>query len=170
MKLKFREGHIEDKQQLRTIALLSYREFESALTPENWNIFFKNLDSEESYINILKIAKCFVCEVDTKIVGVAYFVPSGNPTPIFQSNWSYIRMVGVHPDYRGNKIGHQLTQHCIEFAKQSNEKIIALHTSEFMDTARYIYEKLGFQRIKEIEPIFGKKYWLYRMNLKLTKK
>ncbi|MDX2173612.1 MAG: hypothetical protein SFY56_10845 [Bacteroidota bacterium] len=35
---------------------------------------------------------------------------------------------------------------CIAHAKQNNEKTIALHTSEFMDAARHIYEGLGFNR------------------------
>ena len=166
MNLVFREGNIDDKEQLREIALASYGEFKKELTHENWNEFRSNLTSVESYANILKIAKCFVCETAGKIIGVAYFVPSGNPTDIFESSWSYLRMVGVHPDYQGNGIGNKLTQECIEFAKQSNEQIIALHTSEFMDSARSIYEKLGFKKIRELKPIFGKKYWLYQMELR----
>ncbi|MEZ4983944.1 MAG: GNAT family N-acetyltransferase [Saprospiraceae bacterium] len=165
MNLNFREGNTKDLKQLREVALASYGVFEKELTKENWEIFFKNLDSEDSYTHILKISKCFVCEMDDKIVGVAYFVPSGNPTEIFEASWSYLRMVGVHPDYQGNGIGHQLTQLCIEFAKQSNEQVIALHTSEFMNSARYVYEKLGFKKIKELQPLFGKKYWLYQMML-----
>lgn len=165
MNLKFRVGTIADKAALRSIALASYGPFEKELTEENWNDFFKNLNSEESYTAILKIAKCFVCEFDDKIVGVAYFVPSGNPTQIFEASWSYIRMLGVHPDYQGNGIAKRLMQNCIEFAKQSNEQLIALHTSEFMDSARYMYEKMGFIKLKELQPIFGKKYWLYHMKL-----
>jgi ribosomal protein S18 acetylase RimI-like enzyme len=34
-----------------------------------------------------------------------------------------------------------------------------------MDAARALYEALGFKRIKEIDPIFGKKYWLYQLEL-----
>ena len=165
MEFTFREGRIADKEQLREIALASYGAFEKDLKYKNWNEFYANLKSEESYTNILKTAKCFVCEIANKIVGVPYFVPSGNPTDIFESNWSYLRMVGVHPDYQGNGIGKKLTLLCIEFARQSNEAIIALHTSEFMDAARSIYEKLGFKRIKELKPIFGKRYWLYQMIL-----
>lgn len=165
MKFTFREGHIADKEQLREIALASYGAFEIDLTHKNWNEFYANLKSEESYTKILNTAKCFVCEIEHQIVGVAYFVPSGNPTDLFESSWSYLRMVGVHPDYQGNGIGRKLTLLCIEFARQSNEKIIALHTSEFMDAARSIYEKIGFKRIKELKPIFGKRYWLYQMKL-----
>lgn len=165
MRLKFREGNTNDKEQLKELALISYGDFEKALTGENWNLLYKNLKSENSYSNILEIAKCFVCQIENKIIGVAYIVPSGNPTEIFESDWSYIRMVGVNPKYRGNGIGKKLTQNCIAYARQNNEQIIALHSSEFMDAARYLYERLGFKRIKEIEPIFGKKYWLYHLRL-----
>jgi len=37
-----------------------------------------------------------------------------------------------------------------------------------MDAARHIYEKMGFKRIKELQPIFGKRYWLYHLNLNLN--
>ena len=74
-------------------------------------------------------------------------------------------MVGVKPKYRGQAIAKTLTQMCIDFAKQSNEKTIALHTSEFMDAARHIYEGIGFKVLKEIPPLFGKKYWLYTLEL-----
>jgi len=165
MQLQYREGKIEDRQQLREVALISYGGFEKILTKENWSKLHRNLGSEDFYTNILKIAKCFVCEIENKIIGTAYLVPSGNPTEIFESDWCYLRMVGVHPNYQGNGIGKQLTQLCIEYARQTDEQIMALHTSEFMDSARYIYEKLGFERIKELRPIFGQKYWLYQMKL-----
>ena len=89
MELKFREGNISDLKQLREIALASYGEFEKVLTNEDWNDLYSNLNSEASYANLLKIAKCFVCEIDNKIIGVAYLVPSGNPTKIFESDWYY---------------------------------------------------------------------------------
>jgi len=165
MELTFRAGNIADKEQLRELAIISYRQFEEVLTEENWNTLYENLKAESSYTNILKIAKCFVCEIENEIVGVAYLVPSGNPTDIFATNWSYIRMVGVNPKYRGHGISKKLTKECIVYATENGEKIVALHTSEFMNAARYIYENLGFKKIKELDPIFGKKYWLYQLKV-----
>jgi len=49
--------------------------------------------------------------------------------------------------------------------EELKEKTIALHTSEFMDAARHIYEGLGFIMVKEIPPRYGKRYWLYRLDL-----
>lgn len=40
-----------------------------------------------------------------------------------------------------------------------------LHTSEMMGAARHIYESLGFKKLREIEPRYGKKYWLYKLEL-----
>jgi ribosomal protein S18 acetylase RimI-like enzyme len=102
---------------------------------------------------------------NNKIVGTAYIIPSGNPTDLFKKEWSYIRMVSVNPNYQGQGIAKALTKMCIAFAKQNKEKTIALHTSEFMDAARHIYENMGFKILKEIPALFGKKYWLYTLEL-----
>ena len=58
-------------------------------------------------------------------------------------------MVGVHPNFSGKGIGRELIKICILFAKESDEKIIVLHTSEFMNSARHLYEDLGFVMNKE---------------------
>ena len=163
--LVYREGTMSDVDQLQRLGILSYGQFQSILSSENWEKFNGNLQDRQKFIDILKVAKCYVCEKYGEIVGVAYIVPSGNPTDIFQSNWSYIRMVGVNPKCKGNGIGKKLTQMCIDFAKENKETIIALHTSEFMNAARHIYESIGFKQIKEIEPLFGKKYWLYQLEI-----
>jgi ribosomal protein S18 acetylase RimI-like enzyme len=165
MELKYREGNMADKGQLRELAIVSYGQFEKALTEENWAILEGKLNAQQSYSDMLGIAKCFVCEHEDKIIGVGYIVPSGNPTDIFEADWCYIRMVGVNPKFRGNGIGKELTQLCVDYARETGEQIIALHTSEFMDSARELYERMGFIRVKEIEPIFGKRYWLYQLRL-----
>jgi ribosomal protein S18 acetylase RimI-like enzyme len=165
MELKYRIGTITDKDQLQKLGLVSYGQFKNVLTEENWNKLNTFLTAEDSYVDLLKKAKCFVCEDKGEIIGMAYLVSKGNPTDVFQEDWSYIRMVGVNPNYSGKGIGKQLTEMCIDFAKETNEEVVALHTSEFMDTARHIYESVGFNQIKELEPRLGKKYWLYQLEI-----
>lgn len=161
----YREGTLNDIEQLQQLGIIAYSQFQNDLTTENWNTFNSNLQDKQKFIDIIKIAKCFVCVLNNEIIGVAYIIPSGNPTNLFQSDWSYIRMVAVNPKYQGNGIAKNLTSMCIDFAKRNGEKIIALHTSEFMNAARHIYESLGFRKLKEIPPLFGKKYWLYTYTL-----
>jgi ribosomal protein S18 acetylase RimI-like enzyme len=163
--MHYREGAISDPAQLKKLALISYGQFQNVLTRENWEKLRTHLTKEELFPGLLKTSQCFVCENANEIIGMAFLVSSGNPTEIFEADWSYIRMVGVHPDFAGKGIGNQLTQRCIDFAKNSDEKIIALHTSEYMNAARHIYENLGFKQIKELEPRYGKRYWLYQLEL-----
>jgi ribosomal protein S18 acetylase RimI-like enzyme len=164
--MKYRTGTLHDKEKLQNLGLNSYGKFKNILSEENWNRLYSFLTNENSYSDLLSNAACFICETRDEIVGMAYLVPNGHPTDIFQSDWSYIRMVGVNPAFEGKGIGKKLTQMCIDFAKETGESVIALHTSEFMDAARHIYENIGFKQIKELEPRLGKKYWLYILELK----
>jgi ribosomal protein S18 acetylase RimI-like enzyme len=108
----------------------------------------------------------FICEADGELVGMAFLVSKGNPNDIFEAGWSYVRMVGVNPKYAGKGIGKKLSQMCIDYAIETHEDFIALHTSEFMDAARHVYENLGFKKLREIDTRFGKRYWIYILDLK----
>ena len=165
MELHYRQGATADIKHLLALGILAYGQFQQVLTEENWNKMYANLSSEKTYADLIEKSNCFVCLANGEIVGMAYLMPSGNPTKIFQADWSYIRMVGVDPRFEARGIAKKLTQLCMECAIQKKEKIIALHTSEFMDAARHIYESAGFKKAKEIEPLFGKRYWLYKLEL-----
>ncbi|AWG25529.1 GNAT family N-acetyltransferase [Flavobacterium kingsejongi] len=165
MAIVFRSGTFHDKYKLQQLGLRSYEQFKVVLSEENWNKMNDFLSAETSYTELLGRSKCFVCESGSDLIGMAYLVPNGNPTEIFNEDWCYIRMVGVDPDFTGNGIGKKLVESCINYAKETNEKIVALHTSEFMNSARHIYENLGFNQVMELEEMFGKKYWLYLLNI-----
>lgn len=160
----YRKAQAADFNQLKSLGIESYAEFSKVLTKTNWNQMNSFLESDDNLTSLMQQSTVFICEKETTIVGMVYFVPSGNPTELFQENWSYIRFLGVNTKYRGNGIGQQLTDLCIAQARELNEKYMALHTSEFMDAARAIYEARGFSKIKEIG-YFGKRYWIYLKEL-----
>ena len=164
--MKIRNGIINDLYSVKQLGQNTWKQFERKLTNENWNKLTNTLSSENLYKDLLTNSASYVCENENgEIIGMSFLVASGNPTEIYNKEQCYIRFVTVSEKYKGLRIGQKLTEECIEFARNSGEKKIALHTSEFMDKARHIYEKLGFKIIKELEPRYGKKYWLYEMNL-----
>lgn len=166
MKHTFRKGNIDDLNDLKQLAIKSWGQFKTVLTDENWQILSDNLNDDNTYKNLLENSDCIVCSTDeNKIVGMAFLVSRGNPTEIYDKDWSYIRFVSVEPMFSGNGIGRKLTEMCIEIAKSNSEKTIALHTSELMDNARHIYETLGFKILREIDQRLGKRYWLYKLDL-----
>ena len=119
----------------------------------------------KTLVELLNKSYGLVCETETnKIIASVFLLPSGNPTIIYPNDWSYIRLLGVLPAYRGNAIGRELIKKCIILAKDNNEKTIALHTSEFMPLAKRMYEDFGFVKVKELD-VFNKIYWLYKLDL-----
>jgi ribosomal protein S18 acetylase RimI-like enzyme len=162
--LHYRISNEPDIKQLQELCSLAYGQYASVISADNLKKWRTGFEDEQTFLGLLKIGKCLVCEDNLKIVGMAFLIPSGNPLNFFQADWSYIRFVAVDPEYEGNGIAKKLTHMCIEEARNSREKCIALHTSEFQNAARHIYEKLGFIRQNEFE-LYNKRYWIYKLNL-----
>ena len=166
MELKYRDGNINDLRSLKDLAVRSWSQFRDKISSDNWETLYNNLNNDNTYIELLDKSKCFVCTTDKdEIIGMAFLVSSGNPTDIYDKEWCYIRFVSVDPNYGGQGIGRRLTEQCIQHAKDKGEKTIALHTSEIMEQARHIYERLGFKILKEIDHRLGKRYWLYTLDI-----
>src|SRR6476469_7654121 len=142
--LQYREGVPAEKDALQQLGIRSYHQFSKILSETDWATMDRFLISDKMWDELVSHAKIFVCEDDNKLVGMAYLVSAGHPTRIYPADWSYVRMVGVDPAYRGRGIAKQLTQMCVDYARRSGEQIVGLHTSEKMDDARHIYETLGF--------------------------
>ncbi|NLR65111.1 GNAT family N-acetyltransferase [Chitinophaga varians] len=154
-----------DVTAIRDLSLLSYGEFAPVLGPEHWHTMHKNQSDIDKLAALMKQADTFVCRSGERLVGVVFMVPSGQATAIYPAEWAYIRRLGVDPAFRRMGIGRRLMELAIEDARHSGEKILGLHTSTIMPAARKMYDELGFSLIKELPPIFGQPYWLYKMVL-----
>jgi ribosomal protein S18 acetylase RimI-like enzyme len=164
--INYRPGTNADLEELRQLAIQSWSRFKTVLSGDNWQKLLNNISNPNTYLELLARSHCIVCtNNDNNIIGMAFLMHSGNAIDVYQADWCSVRFVTVHPAYGGRGIGKQLTQLCIEKAKENDEKTIALHTSEIMPDARHIYESLGFTILKEIEPRLGKRYWLYTMEI-----
>ncbi|MEZ4800893.1 MAG: GNAT family N-acetyltransferase [Flavobacteriales bacterium] len=160
----YRKATIEDLGKLQKLGILAYSQHKLSMTAENWDKFSANLYGPELYTELIESATCFICELEDEVIGMAFLVSKGHPTELFDETWSYIRMVGVHPNFSGNGIAKKLTEMCIEFAQEDGENFVALHTSEFMEAARHIYQGFGFIVVREFSR-YDKKYWIYLLEL-----
>jgi N-acetylglutamate synthase-like GNAT family acetyltransferase len=55
--------------------------------------------------------------------------------------------MAVAPKHRGNKIGQQLMQYCIDFAIKNKFDALVLYSNILLENAIYIYRKYGFIEI-----------------------
>lgn len=67
------------------------------------------------------------------------------------TNASGIRLLGVSPRARGKGVGKALTQACIALARQRQHGEVVLHTTQAMQVAWTMYEKLGFVRSPDLD-------------------
>ncbi|MFD1613926.1 GNAT family N-acetyltransferase [Gelatiniphilus marinus] len=102
------------------------------------------LRKPETHI-INKGGHIFFAKLDTEIVGTAALMPFGNDG-VFE-----LTKMAVSPKYRGLKLGQQLMQYCIDFAKSMELPKLILYSSTKLENAIYIYRKYGFLEIA-IEP------------------
>lgn len=163
--LNYRKALPNEAAVLKDLGYTAYSQYEQQLEPHHWKTLETSLKNDDMWSTLMETSTSFICENNNTIVGMAFLIPSGHPTEIYPADTSYIRMLGVHPDYKGKGIGKKLTQRCIEEAKALGETKIMLHTSEMMPAAIHIYEGFGFKVSSEIAPRFGKKYWLYKLDL-----
>jgi GNAT superfamily N-acetyltransferase len=60
-----------------------------------------------------------------------------------------LRLLAVDPAARGRGIGRALFRACLDRARAAGKRRMALHTTEWMATARAMYERAGFHREPE---------------------
>jgi ribosomal protein S18 acetylase RimI-like enzyme len=161
----YRHALEKDIGALQSLGVASYGRLKPMLTPENWAKMESLLTADYTFPFMVRSHHSFVCEEEGRLLGMAFLVPSGNPTKIYVADTSYIRMVGVHPDAGGKGIAQKLTELCIEKAKETGEIMVSLHSAEIMYAARHIYEKLGFKKIRILDEHYGLQYWLYELKL-----
>jgi ribosomal protein S18 acetylase RimI-like enzyme len=163
--LVYRPANPADKPQLLQLGIDSYGMYKDQLSPEGWQIMHTVLHDAEKSGKLFDSSTCFVCTENETIIGMAYLVPSGHAWDVYKAEWAQLRMVGVHPAKQGRGIAKALTRMCIEHARNTGEKTLALHTSELMPAAMHIYEGLGFVKQFEMDRRFGKRYWLFTLEL-----
>ncbi len=98
------------------------------------------LSKPEHYI-IDKGGHIFFAKLDNDVVGTVALMPT-KTEGVFE-----LTKMAVSPNHRGYKIGQQLMQHCIDFAKHNHLKGLMLYSNTLLENAIYIYRKYGFIEI-----------------------
>ncbi len=98
------------------------------------------LSKPEQYI-INKGGHIFFAKLSDQIVGTVALMPIRN-----HGDFELTKMA-VSPKHRGHKIGQQLMQHCIDFAKKNVIPKLIIYSNKKLENAIYIYRKYGFIEI-----------------------
>lgn len=102
------------------------------------------LSQPEKYI-INKGGYIFFAKLNDTIVGTYAFMP------LKDIDGFELTKMAVLPEMRGQKIGHKLLEHAINFAKENKFKNLLLYSNRSLENAIYLYKKIGFKEVK-LEP------------------
>jgi GNAT superfamily N-acetyltransferase len=161
MTVLIREFQSADATAVNRVALTAWDQYRTLFS--NW------ARSEAIFANAASLAgtgQLLVAEMQGSIVGcVLYVSPGRQREDIYDSTWSIIRMLSVDPVARGQGIGRQLSEACIERARREGAKVVGLHTSPVMTVALPLYLRLGFVHYRDIPDRNGLPYAVYTLAL-----
>jgi N-acetylglutamate synthase-like GNAT family acetyltransferase/DNA-binding MarR family transcriptional regulator len=99
------------------------------------------LSKPDQYI-INKGGFIFFAMKEEKVVGTVALMPT-KEVGILE-----LTKMAVSPKERGQKIGQQLLQHCIDFGKEHKLKALLLYSNTVLENAIYLYRKYGFKELE----------------------
>ncbi|WP_422105002.1 GNAT family N-acetyltransferase [Winogradskyella sp.] len=97
----------------------------------------------ETYDQVRKIY--FVVAKGDRIIGGAGISPLDN----YEGNVCELQKMYFMPEARGKGLGSEMMQKCLVFAKEAGFDQCYLETMPYMDDARKLYKKVGFEFIDE---------------------
>lgn len=82
----------------------------------------------------------FFIKSDEKIIGTVALMK-------MEDGVYELTKMAVSPAYQGQKLGQQLMQHTLDFARNQGYKKLIIYSNRKLENAIFIYRKFGFQEI-----------------------
>ena len=166
--LRVRDARPGDRGAIEAVTLAAYQQYAASM-PALWDGYRQNI------LATLAAAQPdaqIVAEEGDRIVGSVLLHPSGSVIArpgggSVALAWPEVRLLAVAPAARGQGVGAALMQACIRRARNAGAAALTLHTTEIMQAAMRLYERIGFVRAPELdfEPAPGVTIKGYRLGL-----
>jgi GNAT superfamily N-acetyltransferase len=162
-----REARSDELDNLSLLIRDASQQYRDFLPPAVWKIYVEDIMDVRGRLDESQL---IVAELDGHLAGTVtlYLDASRSSQEGLPRGWAGIRLLAVHPVYRSRGIGRVLMEECIRRCRDQGIASIGLHTTEMMDVARRMYEKMGFVRIPEFDVYPGPGVFVmaYRLDLK----
>lgn len=150
--LHLRDAQEGDQESIRDVTLAAYSVYAPVMGP-HWEFYRR--DILETLADVAP-AEQVVAEHDGAVAGTVLLYPAGTilHAPGGESvtlAWPEMRLLAVSPAAQGRGIGAALVKECIRRAQQSGTAALTLHTTDMMQVAMAMYERMGFHHAPELD-------------------
>lgn len=166
-RLSIRDATADDRAAIRDLTLAAYAEHAQVMSPSAWaglrQAVLAGLDAEGALERI-------VAERDGALLGSVMLYSAATNAygdALAAANWPELRLLAVSPAARGQGVGTALVQECIRRARAAGASALGLHTSESLQAAIRMYERMGFARAPEgdFQPAGAELVMAYRLQI-----
>jgi GNAT superfamily N-acetyltransferase len=150
-KLRIRDARGEERDAAREMTLSAFRQYAAVMPPPRWEGYRENILA--TLANAAS-AQQIVAEKEGIIIGSVLLYPPGTafstPEEVHLA-CPEVRLLAVAPEARGQGIGTALMMECIRRARLLGAVCLNLHTTDMMQVAMRMYERMGFVRAPELD-------------------
>jgi GNAT superfamily N-acetyltransferase len=138
--LVIRTAEEDELDIVASLVVDAYAEYAATMAPDAWSTFAQDIANVRGRLGD---GRLLVAQRDGELVGsVTLYVDWRGA----QAGSCAVRLLAVPPDQRGTGVGRALMEHCIARAREAGKDRVVLTTIQDMDSARDLYERMGFQR------------------------
>jgi predicted N-acetyltransferase YhbS len=159
--LEIRHAQDDELDIVASLAVDAYAQYAEGMSPDAWSQFAQNIANVRGRLHD---ADVLVAVRGAHIVGTVTLYTDWRGA---QTDSYGIRLLAVPPPERGKGVGRALMEHCIAEARARGKSRVVLTTTIEMESARDLYERLGFQRDRSLdhEPAPGVRVEGYALQL-----
>jgi predicted N-acetyltransferase YhbS len=141
-----------DRDAIQAVTLAAYQEY-TATIGAHWTGYRQNIIAT---LAAAAPGTQIVALEDDRVVGAVLLYPAGAAIQkpdgtTLTLTWPEVRLLAVAPSARGRGVGAALMSECIHRARSAGATALTLHTTDLMQAAMRLYERLGFQRAQELD-------------------
>lgn len=156
-----RPARDEELDEVASLLVDAYAEYAARMSPDAWASFAQDIGNVRGRAIEADVV---VAEREGRLVGsVTLFTRHRG----VRGGTVGVRLLAVRPEARGTGVGRALMEYAIRRAREDDQKRVVLSTTQEMESARDLYEKLGFRREPDLdhEPAPGVRFEGYALQL-----
>jgi len=148
--ITIRDARVEELDKISLLLKDAYLQYRELLPSEAWNYYVTDIMNVSGR---MEESQLIVAEVDGHLAGaITLYLDGASPGEQgWPEGWARLRLLAVHPRYRGRGIGRALMEECLRRCVRKGIRTVGLHTTEMMDLARRMYERMGFVRAPQYD-------------------